>query len=73
MDEFLLTICFVLIINNFVSVCHGQEGEKMTFSMPAMTDEEQHSQHVPYNLKCDACTAVAYQVLKICLRCVGGF
>eukprot|EP00795_Rhopilema_esculentum_P008099 gene8099-14015_t len=30
-----------------------------------MSDEEQHSQHVPVNLKCDACTAVAYQMARI--------
>ena len=53
--------CFVLIVQ-FLLVINAQEGEKLTFSMPKMTDEEQHSQHVPYNLKCDACTAVAYQV-----------
>lgn len=32
--------------------------------MPDMTDEEQHSEHVPYNLKCDACMAVVYQMEK---------
>lgn len=61
MDYQRTVFCFLLLIA-FIDVINGQEGEKLTFSMPKMTDEEQHSQHVPYNLKCDACTAVAYQV-----------
>ena len=37
-------------------------GEPLRFETPKMTEEEQHSQHMPANLICDACTAVAYQV-----------
>ena len=37
-------------------------GEKISFSSPDMTDEEQHSAHLPKGFECDACTAVAYQV-----------
>ena len=40
----------------------GQEGEKMSFKSPELTDEEQYSSHLPSNLKCDACTAISYQV-----------
>ena len=56
-----LLICSLLALQFIVTVM-SQEGEKMTFSMPKMTEEEQHSQHMPQNLKCDACTAVAFQV-----------
>lgn len=37
-------------------------GEKMSFSAPDMSDEEQHSSHLPKGFKCDACTAISYQV-----------
>jgi len=37
-------------------------GEKISFSSPDMTDEEQHSAHLPKAFECDACTAVAFQV-----------
>lgn len=47
----------------FCGVVFCQQGEKMSFTSPELSDEEQHSAHMPDNLKCDACTAVAYQVI----------
>ena len=32
------------------------------WSAPNLSDEEQHSTRLPTNLKCDGCTAIAYQV-----------
>eukprot|EP00112_Aurelia_sp_Birch-Aquarium-sp1_P022011 Seg607.5 transcript_id=Seg607.5/GoldUCD/mRNA.D3Y31 product="Marginal zone B- and B1-cell-specific protein" protein_id=Seg607.5/GoldUCD/D3Y31 len=61
MDTFLISSLLAL---QFIASVMTQEGEKMTFSMPKMTEEEQHSQHMPQNLKCDACTAVAFQMAK---------
>lgn len=45
-----------------VGITLGQKEQKMSFSSPELSEEEMHSQHMPANLKCDACTAVAYQV-----------
>ena len=59
MDALLISSLLAL---QFIVTVMSQEGGKMTFSMPKMTEEEQHSQHMPQNLKCDACTAVAFQV-----------
>ena len=57
-----MLVCCLLLVVNFLDPVNSQVGEKLSFKMPDMTDEEQHSEHVPYNLKCDACMAVAYQV-----------
>ena len=62
MDLFYLLICCVLLLVNSVRPVNAQMGEKISFKMPDMTDEEQHSEHIPFNLKCDACVAVAFQV-----------
>ena len=35
---------------------------KISFESPKMSDEEQFSSHLPDSFKCDACTAIAYQV-----------
>ena len=41
----------------------GPEGtRKMTFKAPNVNEEEQHSNFMPDQLKCDACRIVAYQV-----------
>ena len=36
----------------------------MRFETPKMNEEEEHSMHIPgsFEMQCDACTAVAYQV-----------
>lgn len=39
--------------------------QSMHFSMPSLTEEEEHSMHLPDTFKCDACKAVAFQVRKI--------
>ena len=36
--------------------------QKMTFSSPNLSEEEQHSGFVPDSMKCDACSAVAFQL-----------
>ena len=42
-----------------------QDGEPMRFETPKMNEEEQHSPHTPksFEMTCDACTAIAYQVI----------
>ncbi|XP_035204578.1 marginal zone B- and B1-cell-specific protein-like [Stegodyphus dumicola] len=37
-------------------------GEKMSLSVPKLSEEETESNHMPNHLKCDACLAVAYQI-----------
>jgi len=39
----------------------GSEGS-ISFKTPDLNDEEAHSVHMPEHLKCDACTAIVYQV-----------
>ena len=56
-----LWVC-LLILQPISLMIEAQEGQKMTFTMPKMSEEEQHSMHLPSNMLCDACTAVAYQV-----------
>ncbi|WAQ97601.1 MZB1-like protein [Mya arenaria] len=36
----------------------------ISFQTPTLNDEEAHSVHMPSHLKCDACTAVVYQLSK---------
>lgn len=44
-----------------------QDGEPMRFETPKMNEEEQHSPHTPksFEMTCDACTAIAYQVTEL--------
>ena len=46
-----------------------QDGEPMRFETPKMNEEEQHSPHTPksFEMTCDACTAIAYQVTSFSL------
>lgn len=46
------------------SFCTAQDGQPMRFETPKMNEEEQHSMHIPgsFEMQCDACTAVAFQV-----------
>ena len=37
---------------------------KISFSTPDLSDDDSHSQWMPDQLKCDACTGIAYQVLR---------
>ena len=41
----------------------------MRFESPKMNEEEQHSPHTPksFEMTCDACTAIAYQVIVLVL------
>ena len=55
-----MKIVFLLLLIFFVGNVYGQE--KFTFESPKMTEEEQFSSHLPGNMKCDACTAISYQV-----------
>ena len=44
-------------------VPEGMNRENMVkWSAPDLSDEEAHSSRLPSNMKCDGCTAVAYQV-----------
>lgn len=58
-----LGLC-VLGANEVTQNEDGTEGS-ISFTTPTLNDEEAHSLHMPSHLKCDACTAVAYQVFKI--------
>eukprot|EP00794_Sanderia_malayensis_P011935 gene11935-13171_t len=58
-------IMLCALLSPFLGLVFGQQGEKMTFEMPKLSEEEQHSQHIPANLACDACTAVAFQMTKM--------
>ncbi|CAK9300650.1 unnamed protein product [Gordionus sp. m RMFG-2023] len=39
--------------------------EKLSFKPPNLTDEDHHSQHMPFALKCDGCMAIAYEMVKV--------
>jgi len=58
----LVLCCFVALEHIPVSAVSVDEGRKMTFKTPNITDEEAHSNFLPEQLKCDACRIVAYQV-----------
>lgn len=38
-------------------------GEKISLSVPQLSEEENQSQHMPRHLRCDACLAVVHQVI----------
>jgi len=40
------------------------QASKISFESPKMSDEEQFSAHLPAGFKCDACTAIAFQMSK---------
>lgn len=66
--SFLLALAFIAI-----NACLAQQGQPMRFETPKMNEEEEHSMHIPgsFEMKCDACTAVAYQVtLSISKTCI---
>lgn len=58
--SFLFALAFIVHLNS----CIAQQGQPMRFETPKMNEEEEHSMHIPgsFEMKCDACTAVAYQV-----------
>ena len=55
---------FVFALALSASYCFAQQGQPMRFETPKMNEEEEHSMHIPgsFEMQCDACTAVAYQV-----------
>ena len=64
-------IVLALSLFCLLSVAHGQavveqaedgNSGKISFSTPNLSDEESHSPWMPYELRCDACRAIAYQV-----------
>ncbi|XP_028405171.1 marginal zone B- and B1-cell-specific protein-like [Dendronephthya gigantea] len=59
-SAFLVVIAFSL----GTSCCLAQQGQPMRFETPKMNEEEEHSMHIPgsFEMRCDACTAVAYQL-----------
>lgn len=63
-----LMLCSVLVL--WSAEVHGfEDGQPMRFETPKMNEEEQHSPHTPksFEMTCDACTAIAYQVIKFSL------
>lgn len=64
-----MNFCYehVFILASIIGIVLSAEEElgKMSFKSPELTDEEQHSSHLPSNLKCDACTAISFQVICV--------
>lgn len=60
-----IVLCSVLALWT-VNVQGFEDGQPMRFETPKMNEEEQHSPHTPksFEMACDACTAIAYQVIK---------
>lgn len=60
-----IVLCSVLALWT-VNVQGFEDGQPMRFETPKMNEEEQHSPHTPksFEMTCDACTAIAYQVIK---------
>ena len=59
-------VLLCLFVTFLISGAFGfQDGEPMRFETPKMNEEEQHSPHTPksFEMTCDACTAIAYQVI----------
>ena len=52
----------VVVVVVFIAIIVVVKGEQLSFSSPKLNEEEEHSGFVPSNMKCDACTAVAYQI-----------
>lgn len=66
-DKIICTSCLILV--GWVvqaEVTQSEDGSEGTisFQTPTLNDEEAHSLHMPSHLKCDACTAVVYQLRK---------
>ncbi|KAF8771954.1 Marginal zone B- and B1-cell-specific protein like [Argiope bruennichi] len=38
------------------------KGEKISLSIPSLTEEEINSNHMPFHMKCDACKAISFQI-----------
>lgn len=57
-------VCFV-----YGEVTQNEDGTEgvINFQTPTLNDEEAHSKHMPSHLKCDACTAIVYQVYNFIL------
>ncbi|XP_060591490.1 marginal zone B- and B1-cell-specific protein-like [Ruditapes philippinarum] len=63
-------VLFILLIElgcfAFGEVTQNEDGTEgvISFQTPTLNDEEAHSKHMPSHLKCDACTAIAFQLAK---------
>ncbi len=63
-----------LLFSYFLMLANGQEievdteefpgHEKMTFTPPQLSEEDQHGIHMPDYLKCDGCMAVSFTLHK---------
>ena len=60
----MFSLKLVLVLFLSANCCVAQQGQPMRFETPKMNEEEEHSMHIPgsFEMQCDACTAVAYQV-----------
>ena len=50
-------------IGEVTSSDDGKSGT-ISFTPPTLNDEEAHSKWIPIELKCDACTVIAYKVIR---------
>lgn len=59
-----IRLCALILIGCVLAeVVQNDDGTgAIKFETPTLNDEEAHSMHMPSHLKCDACTAVMYQV-----------
>lgn len=44
----------------------GNNFQKITFTKPTLTEEDEHGFHMPAALKCDACRIISYKVREFC-------
>lgn len=58
-----LSITFLIIVIGS-SVKSSIPGDKISLSVPKLSEEEMNSNHMPDHLKCDGCLGVSYQITQ---------
>ena len=63
----MFSACLFIFKDTLCEVTSSEDGKSGTisFTPPTLNDEEAHAIHIPMNLKCDACTIIAYKVRYI--------
>lgn len=56
-----LSVTFIIMVS---SVKSSLPGDKISLSVPKLSEEEMNSNHMPDHLKCDACLGVSYQITQ---------
>lgn len=60
-----LLVQVVLVLGHKVEQAEDGSSGTISFSTPDLSDEDSHSPFMPDALRCDACRAIAYQVLVL--------